>query len=139
MTTVFVDISAALDKHLNDLSGKPPVAWENDATEDAHVPTIGELYLRPTNLQGDTFAETEQDRTDGVYQIDIVAPSGKGKAEANTMADILADRFKQDAEIIYTSAKVTSKMVSKRDGVNDDDGWFIVIVEIVYYAYTARR
>lgn len=135
MSTVFTDISAALDKHFNDMTGKPPIAWSNSG----YTPTKGTMYARPTNLQGSSFAETEQDRTDGIYQIDIIAPSGEGKAEANTMADLIADRFKQDTEITYTSAKVTSKMVSKRDGVNNNDGWYVVIVEIVYYAYTARR
>ena len=134
MTTVFVDISAALDKHLNDLSGKPPVAWENSGYE----PVKGALYLRATNLQGDTFAETEQDRTDGIYQIDIIAPADEGKAEATAMADTLADRFKQDTEITYNGQIVTIKTVSRRNGFNED-GWYSIIIEAVYYSYTARR
>lgn len=130
----FVDISAALEKHLNDLSGKPPIAWENDGYE----PVIGTLYVRATNLQGDTYAETEQDRTDGIYQLDVIALAGAGKGEATVMADTLADRFKQDTEITYGSAKVTVKTASRRNGFNKD-GWYSIILEIVYYAYTDRR
>lgn len=130
----FIDISAALDKHLDDMTGKPDVAWENDAYE----PVIGTLYVRASNLQGDSYAETEQDRTDGIYRLDIMSPAGDGKSEAMTMADLLIDRFKQDTEITYGSAKVTILTASRGNGFNDGS-WYSIILDIVYYAYTARR
>ena len=135
MATVFTKISAALDGHLNTMTSKPPIAWPNDAYE----PVIGTLYARPTNLQGDTFAETGFDRTNGIYQIDIFAPSGKGKSEANTMADLIADRFKQDTDITYSSQTVHVKTCSMRNVSNTEQGWYQVIIEVSYYCFSARR
>ena len=135
MASVFTNISAALDKHLNDMTGKPPIAWPNDGYE----PTIGTLYARPTNLQGDTFAETQNDRTNGIYQIDIFAPSGEGKGEANTMADLIADRFKQDTEITYTGQTVRIQTCSMSNVSNTDNGWYQVMIEAQYYSFSARR
>ena len=79
MSNVFANISGALDTHLDDMVGRPPVAWENKK----YAPTIGELYLRPVNMQGETVAITsEQDETVGVYEIEIFAPANEGKEES---------------------------------------------------------
>ena len=130
----FIDISAALDKHLNDMAGKPDVAWENDS----YKPVIGTLYVRALNLQGDTYAETEQDKTDGIYRLDVKSQAGADKLPAMTMVDLLVDRFKQDTEITYGSAKVTVLTASRGNGFNDN-GWYTIIIDIVYHAYTNRR
>lgn len=143
MASNFVDISAALDEHLKNMTSVPPVAWENSA----YVPTIGTLYLRPTNLSGDSYAETEKDRNDGIYVIDIMAPSGEGKRESMVMADLIADRFKQDTEITYNGKTVRIQSVSVSDGrnvtgseqSNNAGGWYMKPVNIVYYSFTARR
>lgn len=135
MSTVFRDISAALDKHLNDMVGKPAIAWPNDE----YSPVKGTLYARPTNLQGQTFAETENDRTNGIYQIDVFAPSGEGKAEAQTMADLIADRFKQDTEITYNSQTVRIQTCSMSNVSNTDQGWYQIMIEAQYYCFSVRR
>lgn len=135
MSTVFTDVSAGLDKHLNDMAGKPPIAWPNDA----YTPVKDTLYARPINLQGNTFAETENDRTNGVYQIDIFAPSGKGKKEAMDMADVIADRFKQDTEITYNSQTVRIQTCSLTNTGNTSEGFYQIMIEAQYYCFSARR
>ena len=50
MSTVFSDISAALDTRLSTLFRSPPVAWENIA----YKPIKNKLYLRPTHLPSAT-------------------------------------------------------------------------------------
>ena len=137
--SVFLDISAALDAHLNTMVGLPPVAWENRS----YTPVVGTLYVRPTNLQGVTVASSQsaskgQDVTIGVYQIDVFAEAGEGKNDAVTMADTIADQFKMDTELTYNSRLVRVASVS-RGAANTDDGWYQIPVEVVYNAYSARR
>jgi hypothetical protein len=50
MSTVFSDISAALDSQLNTLTGSSPIAWENTV----YKPIKNTLYLRPTHLPAPT-------------------------------------------------------------------------------------
>lgn len=136
MSSVFKDISAALDKNLNDMVGKPPVDWE----AKKYTPVNGTLYLRPTNLQGDTVAVTSaQDETNGIYQVDIFAPADKGKFEATEMADMVADQFKQDKSLIYKTQTVNVRNVHRRTISRNDDGWLHMAIEVTYYAFSDKR
>jgi len=135
MSTAFRDISAALDQQLSIMSGLPPVAWENQEYE----PTLGTLWLRATNLQGETLAVTENDRTVGVYQIDIFSELNVGKSESMTMADLIVDHFKQDSELTYNGVMVRVNNVSKQASRRTEDGWLQTIIEVFYYSFTARR
>jgi len=130
----FLKIGAALDKRLSELADLPPVSWENEI----HSPTIGELYLRATNLTGDSAAESEQDLNVGVYQIDVFTESGTGKYENETMADKLADWFKPLTELIYDGVTVVIKTVDKSPALTND-GWYQIPVNITYYSFTDRR
>lgn len=140
MATVFTKISAALDGHLNTMTGKPAIAWPNDD----YAPVIGTLYARPTNLAGDfgqiTLGSSGQDRVDGIYQVDIFSPSGKGKLESMTMADLIADRFKRGTNITYSGLTLRIRGVSgPKNAINEDNGWFHTFIEITYRANTEAR
>ena len=73
MSTVFADISSALDTRLNALSGNTPTAWENTA----FVPVKDVLYLRPSLLPAATIQAALGvngiDEYIGIYQIDTVS------------------------------------------------------------------
>lgn len=139
--SVNLDISAALDTHLNSMSGVPSlVAWENLNV----TPVVGTLWLRATNLQGDTVALTQGltaglDATVGVYQIDVFAEAGQGKNEAVVMSDTITDRFKMDTELTYNSRLVRITQVNRGIGRNDGNGYYHIPINIVYQAQTLRR
>ena len=136
--SVFLDISAALDKQLSIMASLPPVAWENTV----YKPVVGTLYLRPTNLQGSTvqssLGTSGTDETTGVYQVDIFAPAGKGKNAAIVMADNIANQFKRGTRLSYNSRIVTVTS-AQRGGTNIADGWFQLSVEIIYRSFTEAR
>lgn len=134
-STSFLDISAALDEHLNLMVGVPPVAWPNHKYE----PVEDTLYLRPTNLQGETIPVTDRDQTTGIYQIDIFSPSGEGKNEAVVMSDTVADRFKQNITFTYGGVTVEVKSVSRATISNNENGWSHLMIEVEYYSFTVRR
>lgn len=136
--TVFADISAALDARLNAMAGLPPVAWENTGYE----PTTGTLFLRPTLLPADTagatLSDTGTDEHIGVYQVDVFAPLGEGKAEAVAMADSIAEQFKPVTELTYNSRLVRCVAVSRGVG-SRDDSWYQIPVTVSYLSYTTKR
>jgi len=137
--TAFVDISKALDDHLNAMAGKPSVAWENKPFD----PVIGVTYIRPTLLPGETVPDTigsaGSDLNVGVYQIDIFTEAGKGKKALIEMMDKIALQFKHGTKLTSNAVIVEIKTVSQKVKSNDDNGWYSGIVEIVYYSFTARR
>jgi len=137
--TMFVDINNALSGRLNAMAGLPPVAWENKAYD----PEIGTLYLRVTNIQGDTQAFTQgsvnDDLTIGIYQIDVFAEAGSGRNDALVMADKVAIQFKMDTEISSGTALVRVRSASRGAAINNPDGWYQVPVLITYDAYSTRR
>lgn len=135
--SVFFDISAALDTQLNTMVGLPAVAWPNRK----YIPVQGTLYIRPTLIQGSTVTATiglGSDLSTGIYQVDIFSPSDEGKNEAVTMADTIADHFARDTDLTYNSRTVTIKSTSQtRQFV--EDGWYHLVLDIVYCAYTVKR
>jgi len=137
--SIFVDISAALESHLNDMVGKPPVAWENFEYE----PEIGTLYIRPTLIAGDvnqaSLGDAGQDMNIGIYQIDVFSKAGQGKKEALEMADTIADQFKRGTDLTYNGRNVRIRSVSRQAAINNADGWYQIILEISYISYTEAR
>lgn len=137
--SIFLDISAALDSQLNNMTDLPPVAWENKD----YSPVIGTLYLRPTLIAGEvvqaTLGDNGTDSNTGIYQVDVFAESGKGKNAALVMADKIADQFKRGTDLIYNGRTVRTRNVSRQVGANSADGWYHLIVEISYIAFTEAR
>jgi hypothetical protein len=136
MATAFHDISAALDSHLNSMSGLPAVQWENRK----YKPISGTLYIAPKNMQGKTIGVTgASDRTTGTYRIDIYSASGIGRNEAIVVADLIAYHFKQDSEITYNGVMVRIESVSRSQFVENANGWSRLTININYYSDTTRR
>jgi len=137
--SVFLDISAALDDNLNNMAGKPPIAWENYNYE----PSLGTLYARATHLPADTtqasLGDSGQDINSGIYQIDVFAEAGQGKNEAYVMADLIADQFKRGTDLTYNGRTVTIRNVSRQPAAKNADGWYQIPIEILYYSYTDAR
>ena len=137
--TAFVDISTALDDHLDAMAGKPPISWENKK----YTPVIGTTYIRPTLLPGETVPDTigaaGSDLNVGVYQIDIYTATGKGKKALIEMMDKIALQFKHGTQLTSNGVIVEIKTVSQKVKSNDKNGWYTGIIDIVYYSFTSRR
>ena len=138
MSTAFTDIGSALDKHLDEMPSAPSTAWENKKYE----PVKGTLYLRATRLPGEgeqaTLGDGGEDLNEGIYQIDVFAPSDDWKKDALAMADLIANRFKRGAILTYNSVNVRIKKVWIDTGRNSD-GWYHIPVNVSYYSHTQAR
>ncbi|BBP60360.1 phage tail terminator-like protein [Pseudomonas sp. St316] len=63
---------------------------------ETYTPASGETYLRAFTLPGDTASNTlggDHRLYTGVFQVNIVAPSGKYRTEASSIVDELAVLF----------------------------------------------
>lgn len=136
--SVFFNLSAALDGHLETLSGAPDIAWPNSQYE----PAIGSSWVRPTLLPGDTAAATlgasGTDEQIGIYQVDVFTPLGAGKTAAFQLADSIAEHFKPVTELTYSGQMV--RCVSVSIGAPEEaEGWYMLPVRINYLSFTAKR
>ncbi|MCK5132698.1 MAG: hypothetical protein KAR40_11170 [Candidatus Sabulitectum sp.] len=134
----FLEISSALDAHLNGMASLPPVAWENKD----YPPVNDTLYLRPFIMPGDTVGSAigaaGNDEHVGIYQIDVLAAIGEGKKAAIVMADLIADRFKPVTQL--TSGTTTVKCVTaSRAPAYRDKGRYVIPVTVRYLSLTAKR
>lgn len=142
MSTAFFDTQAALDSSLSTAAGVIPVAWQYPGTQGPYEPETGTTYLRPTNLSGDTFqaelGTTGQDVTDGIYQVDVLAPLDATQKTILDLADDIADAFKRGSIHTYNGVNVRIRRASV--GTSTRDGaWQIIPVTISYFVYTAAR
>ena len=138
MSTVFSDISAALDDRLSSLTGSSPVAWQNTVFK----PAKSTLYLRPSLLPVSSaqigLGSAGLDEHSGIYQVDVYAPSGKGRSEAEVKADSVADHFKRGTDLTYNGVTVRLGDTSRNQGLMEDDR-FVISVSINYSAHVAPR
>lgn len=138
--SIFTDISYMFDTQLGSMVGKPnTIAYENRPVS----PNKDELYLRATLLPGDveqsSLGDNGTDRNVGIYQVDVFAPSGKGKKEAIEMADLIANQFKRGTYLNHNGRTLRIRAVSRQASQNDVNGWFMIPVEVHYIAYTEAR
>lgn len=90
-------IAQLLRARLAAVSGVPAIITENvTATMQPSV-----SYLREFCLFGETFNPTLEaggmERQDGVYQIDVCTPKGKGKFEGLAIVETLKSAFQREA------------------------------------------
>lgn len=135
MSTFFNDMQAALDNRLNTLAGGYDIAWPNIPYE----PEAGETYLRPTFLPAVTeqasMGTDGQDRTDGIYQVDVFTQAGSGRT---AIPDAVTDHFKRGTDLTYNGVTVRVRNVSVSPAIIDGS-WQQVPVSIDFYSYTDAR
>lgn len=138
MSTIFADISAALDSQLNTLPGSSPIAWANTN----YKPTKNTLYLRPNILPASAnqsgLGSAGIDTHLGIYQVDIFAPTGKGRGIAEAKADAIADHFKRGTDLVYNGVTVRLGNNSRAAATIEDDR-YVISVSINYMVHATPR
>lgn len=142
MATAFFNIQVALDGSLSTVAGVIPVAWQYPGAQGPYEPVTGTLYLRPTNLSGDTaqagLGVSGLDETLGVYQVDIIAPLNATKKTILDLADDIADRFKRGSIHSYNGVNVRVRSASV-GSITRDGAWMLLPVNISYFVFTQAR
>jgi len=94
---MFREVTSALDQRIASLPDAPPIAFQNVN----FTPPEG-LYLTVMNMPADgiMYNFNRAQNTPGVYRINVYAPANKGPAEAEDMADKIAEHFRAVSEPI---------------------------------------
>lgn len=135
--STYTNIQAALDTHLNTITGSPEIAWPNTL----YTPTHGTLYLEPMILAISSSLETlnEYHRYVGIYQINILVPLEKGTATVNTWVDRVSDLFLDNPRLSADTDTVFIQNVNRGPMVRDtDDGreYYRTNVDINFIVYS---
>lgn len=138
--SAFNDISVALNQRLQAYAtaNSKPVAWENSG----YVPTTGTLFLRPTVLPIETvqagLGTNGQELHEGIYQVDVFAPTDQPKAKALAIADAIADYYARGLVLTYNGVKVRIGTASIGAG-NRENSWYQLPISIDYHSFTQAR
>ncbi|RLB68411.1 MAG: hypothetical protein DRH08_01060 [Deltaproteobacteria bacterium] len=134
--TVFVDISAALEAHLQTLG--LPVAWENRE----YTPDTETAFLRATVIPADTeptgVSDDASDDHIGIYSVEAITKYDTGKGEALDLLDQVATHFKRGTVLTQNGVKVRISKVSRTVGFRDTV-YHIVGLTIEYRSFTQAQ
>lgn len=133
----FTDINAALLGPIVDNAGFGlDFQYENRSKEPVNDVPFGRAFNLPVQPFDAALGRTCQ-RHDGVYQISIWYPEGKGTGEILNKADTIANAYYNTGELLYNTISVTVESVGISPAQNDN-GWFKADISINYYAYVRR-
>lgn len=101
-------------------------------------PTSGVLYIRPFVLPASTSTNdlSGKDMYGGVFQIDVMAPVGKGRVECDAMCDTIAAHFNRQT-LTYGGQDTIIRAISRTGGTVDGDR-YKVSVSIEFDSYFTR-
>lgn len=108
-----------------------PVPIKVVVENEAYEPGNGATYLRAFTLPGDTSSDTlagDHKLYTGVFQVSIVAPSGKYRGAAGTLADQIAALFPlYERNTKGALTVVTMTPVAPGPGIPDDTTYAIPV------------
>lgn len=126
------ELRAALNKHLQDMTGRPPVDWENSSYTQT-----GTLYYSQRLLAAEGSylgrAVGDDEVLAGIFQITINAPKGGGDAVTRAELERIKARFVQNSVLIYGGTRVVISKVWSNPGLSDES-YYRTPVSIRYRA-----
>jgi hypothetical protein len=136
--TVMNDIRAALDEHLRTATGLPAIVFDRQPyTQDGDTPYLRARMI-PTSRRAAVTGPAPQKRIQGLYQIVICVPDGKGSGLAYDYADIVLARFNAHTDIDSPLTGVDTPVSLEYSEVGtpfDDPPFFCLPVDVAWYAY----
>lgn len=126
------NLRAALDNHLNTMTGAPPISWENKGLDQN-----GEVYLTQFLLPAETITVGQEsggsDVLAGIYQVTVNVPKGSGKAAYLTETEKVKARFLRGLKIDKNGTRI---MIHKTwsNGALVDENFYRVPISIRYRA-----
>jgi hypothetical protein len=113
------------------------VAWENRD----YTPAVGTRWYRATFLPGQSVAAAvgvdAQNRHVGLFQIDIIDPTGSGDMVTQTEAERIIACYKRGTVLTYTGVSLICDR-AYRLPANQEEDWFVIPVIVEYRADTAN-
>lgn len=124
------EIETALGQHLAGMANCPPIAWGNK-TADHALPYLRTLHSPVSRVQPTTDCSIPEDKT-GLWLVTIVAESDMFTTEANTIAENVAQRFKEGTRISAGDGNLLIDRSEPVAGFHDEANNWAVPVRIRY-------
>lgn len=137
---LFNDFYAAFDNHLmkldSDVTRENRIVFPNVSVDEPN----GSLeYLRPVLIPGETeqacLGDEGKDKTEGIYQIEVMTPNLAGRS---CNIDLIARLFKRGTVIKYNDIKAQVMAVSISPALKERVH-YITPIEIRWRAFTPAR
>ncbi len=131
---VFTEMEMALQGKLKSIAGTTKIQWEND---DSYKPQIGVRYWRPTNLPIRSEIQTTGalQKHQGIYQVDVFAPSNKGIAAIMDDLDKIYTAYNTVLSLYANDTRIDIMSVG-RGRIERDDSWCRGLIEINYVCFS---
>lgn len=136
----FLDIASAFEARLAAMPGGLPSAQtaHDGVAFDPSQLAAGTPWQKTTLLPADTEAAgvgvDARNRHDGVYQISLFYPSGKGLGAVLAQADAIASWFKRGTSLDKNTTSIEVTAVLRGPAIPDAE-WVMVPVSIQYFAH----
>lgn len=134
MANIYKDIRAALESQLSSITDVPSIAYENVPFSPTTGTSYIEVKLLPTTRRPAVRGSNPQQRYDGVFLINCYVAEGSGPAAADTLANNVMDAFEATTTLTHNSKTTYLDYAERQQGIVDSP-WYLVPVEIGWYAY----
>lgn len=132
-------LNAALMQGVVDCALALPLAVENAKFDK---PTDGSpwaaVFIIPNQPSVATLGDEGEDAHDGIVQIDLNYPLGKGEAAVRAKADQVASFFKAGKRLPYQGVFATVSSCGRSRG-REVDGWYRVSMTVTWFARVPRN
>jgi hypothetical protein len=123
------DVTSRLDQELVSINGIPAIAFPNvDFTPNTSEPY---LSVQNTPAEGVMYNMDRGQNTPGFYSINIFTPQGNGPAEAENIADMIADHFAANREL---GGNLYIEEINFRPGLVEDP-FYLLPLDINWRVY----
>ena len=129
-----VDIDKGLVQKVIDGNYGLDIAHENLDFEPSDNKYL-ELNIYSNEVRALSINDSNQ--VNGIFRIKINYPSGTGAIACKTKADEILSDFSIGERIVYNNQVVTIRSFDRKNAVNDD-GWYSIVITLYFIAVLTR-
>jgi len=132
-------IRSALVKAFTDGAFFAPdkVAWENVAFTPPTAAAWSAVHFLPSQPDVATLGTGGLDEVNGLIQIDLNYPTGKGTKDVDDKADAIRSLFTAGARFAYSDVEVVIRSAGRSPGAVVN-GFWRVSVSVFFYSHITR-
>jgi hypothetical protein len=124
------EIETALGQHLAAMPNCPPIAWGNKSA-DHPKPYIRTLHSPVSRIDATIDCSLPEDKI-GLWMVTVVSESDQFTTQANTIAEAIAQHFRQGKRLAAGSGNVLIDRAEPVAGFHDDANDWNVPVRMRY-------
>lgn len=130
----WASIRAAFETRLSTLSGTHETAYMNQS----YTPTKGTTWVRgsllPAQTQAASIGLDGNDLYQGIFQVDVFVPQGKGSGEGVRLADDVIEHFPKSTVLtsgVFRIRIENSWITTPRE----EPDWFMIPVSVSWFSH----